>query len=144
MNSSGDNGPSESQSLRVTPTHDGRWLGDWLLHGRNESPGHRSTAPWWQVMCLTGVDYFSTLGYQPGIAVLAAGMLSPIATLTAMVALLRRHLKNEAEARALIRDLLVASADIEPDDVAKTLTIRNHHTWPIRRRTKPLPRSSMT
>ena len=46
---------------------------------------------------------------------------------TAMVALLRRHLKNEAEARALVRDLLVASADIEPDDVAKTLTIRIHH-----------------
>jgi len=46
---------------------------------------------------------------------------------TAMVGLLRRHLKNEAEARALIRDLLVASADIEPDDLAKTLTIRIHH-----------------
>jgi hypothetical protein len=62
------------------------WLKRWLYNGisAGESPHERETAhiqhSWCKVMCLTGVDYFSTLGYQPGIAFLAAGALPPFAT----------------------------------------------------------------
>ncbi|MFJ3195712.1 amino acid transporter [Streptomyces griseoviridis] len=78
-------GPTEQQPA-------GGRLRAWMLQGLSEinskgdraaaaaEPAHRGQA-WYRVMCLTGVDYFSTLGYQPGIAALAAGLLSPIATI---------------------------------------------------------------
>ncbi len=45
---------------------------------------------------------------------------------TAMVAILRKHLNKEDEARALVRALFVSSADIEPNEQAKTLTVKIH------------------
>jgi hypothetical protein len=66
-----------SQAIRT-----GANLRTWLLKGHTEqaTAQHDHTAAWWRVMCLTGVDYFSTLGYQPSIAFVAAGFLSPFAT----------------------------------------------------------------